>query len=278
MLNPGSMPEGVAQLRHAGSAISAVGAAAPRTAINRAICAERALAFADLPLGAAKQLGARRAATVNDVVLATVALALGRYLRRQGECHPWLRVLVPVNTRAEAEQPQLGNRVACMFVELPIGERDPRAALEEVARQTRLHKQSGHATVIDQLLRASSAAPAPVRDAIAWLMTRPQTFNAVVSNIPGPRQSLYLLGRRVRAAYPAVPLVQGHGVSVGVLSYREALHVGLYADPCVVGELVDLARDITASFDAMRVALGESPRSSPPPVRRRVRRPAPALV
>jgi WS/DGAT/MGAT family acyltransferase len=278
MLNPASVPEGVAQLRHLGSAISAVGAAAPRTSVNRPICPERAVAFADLPLAAAKRLGGPRGATVNDVVLATVASALGRYLRRRGECHPWLRVLVPVSTRGEDEQPRLGNRVAAMFIELPVGERDPRAALEEVARQTRLHKQSGHATAVDRLLQASSAAPAPVRDAVAWLMTRPQTFNAVVSNVPGPRQSLYLLGRRVRAAYPAVPLVQGHGLAVGVLSYRETLHVGLNADPSVVGELVDLARDITASFDAMRLALGEGPPLPSPPARRRTRRTAPALV
>jgi diacylglycerol O-acyltransferase / wax synthase len=277
VLNPASVSEGLALLREVASAITAVGAAAPRTSLNRPICAERAVAFADLPLEVAKRLGGGRGATVNDVALATVGLALGRYLRRRGECHPWLRVLVPASTGAETDQPPLGKRLAGMFVELPVGERDPRAALEEVSRQTRAYKQSGQATAVDQLLRASCAAPGPVRHAIAWLTTRPQTFNAVVSNVPGPRHRLYLLGRRVLAAYPAVPLVQGHGLAVGVLSYGETLHVGLCADPTVVGRLADLSHDVSGSFEAMRLALGEAP-LAPPPARGRTRPRTPALV
>jgi WS/DGAT/MGAT family acyltransferase len=213
------------------------------------------VAFARLSQHVATELGRYHGATVNDVVLATASLALGRYLRRAGESHPWLRVLVPVNTRPADCHGSGGNQVSAMFVELPIGERDPRSALQEVSRQTREHKRARHADALEPMLRASRLAPAPVRDAAAWVATRPQTFNAVVSNIPGPPAPLYLLGRRVQAAYPAIPLVQEHGLSIGVLSYCGALHVGLYADPEVVPEVVQVAHDLRASFDDLRLAL-----------------------
>jgi hypothetical protein len=70
------------------------------------------------------------------------------------------------------------------------------------------------------------------------------------------------MGRPLRAAYPAVPLPQGHGLSVGILSYRGVLHIGLYADPEVVPDVVDVAHDFTRSFDALRFAL--APRAPEP--------------
>ena len=263
LANPAALGEGASALRRLGGALAPLAAAAPRTALNRPIGPRRAVAFAELSLPAAKGVARRRGATVGDVVLATAALALGRVLRRAGEWHPWLRTMVPVNTRPRDAGRELGNQISFVFVELPVGERRPRAALDEVARQMGEQKRSGNAGALDGVLRLARFAPLPVRDLLAWLATRPQTFNTVVSNIPGPRQPLYVLGRRLRAAYPAVPLARGHGLSVGVLSYRDVLHVGLYADPGVVPDLDRVARDFTWAFDALRFAV--APREPEPP-------------
>lgn len=265
LANPAALGDGIAQARRLASAFGTIGASSPRTALNRRIGAERTVAFSRLSLPVAKQLGRRSGATVNDVVLATTALALGHHLRRAGESHPWMRVLVPVNTRSAEEDGALGNQISVMFVELPVGERDPRRVLAEVARQTREQKRAAHASALDRLTRVAGIIPPQLRDAIAWVLTRPETFNLVVSNIPGPREPLYLLGRRVQAAYPAVPLMQGHGVSVGVLSYCGYLHVGLYADPNVVPRAVELARDFKSAFDSLQAGL--LPPLPRPPVR-----------
>jgi diacylglycerol O-acyltransferase / wax synthase len=255
LTNPSAVGEGLAGLRQLGSALAPVAGAAPRTALNHKIGPRRSVAFAELSLPAAKALARRKGVTVGDVVLATATLALGRVLRRAGEAHPWLRTMVPVNTRPADAGSELGNRISFVFVELPVGERRPPAVLEEIARQMGEHKRSGKASALDGVLRMARFAPLPVRDLIAWLATRPQTFNTVVSNIPGPSQPLYVLGRRLRAAYPAVPLARGQGLSVGILSYCNVLHVGLYADPGVVPDLEEAARDFTWSFDALRFAV-----------------------
>jgi WS/DGAT/MGAT family acyltransferase len=260
---PEAASSAASAVRQIGSALAPVAAAAPQTALNRLIGPQRSVAFAELSLPAAKAVGRRRGATINDVVLATAALALGCCLRRADESHRWLRTLVPVSTRPNGSAAELGNRISFVFVELPVGERSPCAALDEVVRQMREHKRGGGGAALDGLLRAARFAPLPVRDLMGWVATRPQTFNAVVSNIPGPREPLYLMGRPVRAAYPAVPLARGHGLSVGVLSYRDVLHVGLCADPDVLPDVDEVARDFARSFDALRFAL--APRAPVPP-------------
>jgi WS/DGAT/MGAT family acyltransferase len=272
LVNPGALSEGVGALQRLGGALAAVGTRAPTTALNRPIGSRRAVAFTRLDLNVARDLGRRQGASPGDVVLATAAIALGRYLRRADECHPWLRVLVPVNTRADGAD-ELGNQVSAMFVELPVGERDPAAVLSEVARQTQQNHREHRAEPIDHMIRASRFAPAPVRDMVAWLLSRPQTFNAVLSNVPGPAEPLYLLGRRLQSAYPAIPLAQGHGLSIGVLSYCGSLHVGLYADPDIVPDVVAVARDFASAFDALRLAI--DPRSPRP--RRRGGEPRPRV-
>jgi WS/DGAT/MGAT family acyltransferase len=265
LADPAVAEDVTATLRRISATVAAVGRPAPATAFNHRIGRERAVGFTELSFHAAKEVGRQQGATINDVVLATIAVATGRYLRRIGESPPWLRVLVPVSTRSNGAANDLGNEISVMFVELPVGERDPVAALAEVARQTNEQKRGDHAGALDGLLRAGSLMPAPLRDAFAWLATRPQTFNAVVSNVPGPSQPLYLLGRRVRAAYPAVPLVQGHGLAIGALSYCGVLHIGLYADPAVVPDVADLGRDVACAFDALRRAVGPTPPVPPRP-------------
>jgi diacylglycerol O-acyltransferase / wax synthase len=276
LADPSILTDKAAQLRRLGSAIATAGAPAPATSLNRPIGRQRSVGFARVSLDLAKELGRRHDATVNDVILSVASLALGRYLRRCGESLPWLRVLVPVSTRDNGHA-SAGNQVSAVLVELPTGERDPRATLEEVSRQSREHKRAADAGAVDSLLRASRLAPAPLRDAAVWLAMRPQTFNAILSNLRGPSAPLFLLGRRMEAVYPAVPLVQGHGVSIGAVSYCGSLHLGLYADPEVVPELTDLAHDLTSAFDALRVALEprgrpRSPRGRPRPRTRGGRR------
>lgn len=264
LVHPSSVGDGIAELRRLGSALSPVGNPAPSTLLNHPIGPQRSVAFAELSLDAAREMGRRHDATVNDVFLAATSLGLGRYLRRAGESHPWLRVLVPVNTRVRDDGRELGNQISLSFVDLPIGERDPLAALEEVRRQTIERKRADLAGALDGLVRAGAVVPVQVRDIIAWLLTRPQTFNSIVSNVPGPREPLYLLGQRVHAAYPTVPLMRGQAVSIGVLSYCGALHLGLYADPAIVPDVIELARDLSSSFDAMRLTLTPPPPTSAP--------------
>jgi hypothetical protein len=79
-------------------------------------------------------------------------------------------------------------------------------------------------------------------------------FTLVVSNVPGPPAELSLLGRPLRRVYPMVPLLHGHALTIGAVSYAGRLHLGLAADAEVVPDVVDVARDLEAAFDALGAA------------------------
>lgn len=83
-------------------------------------------------------------------------------------------------------------------------------------------------------------------------------FTTIVSNVPGPPMPLYLLGGRLREAYPAVPIVHGRSFTVGALSYAGTVHIGLYADAATIDDVpliaADLERELTGLCAATSVA------------------------
>ena len=86
--------------------------------------------------------------------------------------------------------------------------------------------------------------------------------------MPGPPEHLTLLGRRLTAMHPAVPFLDGHALSIGVLSYAGRLQAGIYADAEVLPDTIDVARDLEQALDALRVGHREQ---APTPWRERAR-------
>lgn len=251
-------------LRPAVAALSGVVAPAPPTGLDRSLTPRRVVGFGSAPLDDVREAGRRRGATVNDVLLAAAALALGRALARRGERPRALKAMVPVNVRAEGTAGALGNAVSFAAVELPLGETDPTTLLRTVRDRTRAAKRGGAAQPLEALARAGELLPGPGRRAVARAAARAASFNVVVSNVPGPPGALSLMERRLRSVHPAVPLLDGHGLAIGALSYAGRLHLGIYADAEVVPDAADLARDTEAAFDALCLApeptaAGETP-------------------
>jgi hypothetical protein len=79
---------------------------------------------------------------------------------------------------------------------------------------------------------------------------------------------LELLGRTLISVHPMVPLLDGHAVSIGAVSYSGRLCLGVAADAAVMPEVVDVARDLEAAFDALRLAGADT---ADPPWRARAR-------
>lgn len=260
----------VAALRAARGALADVLAPAPPTALERSLTPERRVAYASAPFDAVREAGRRRSATVNDVLLAACSLALGAALRRRGERPAALKALVPVDVRAPGEAGALGNAISFVAVWLPVAERDPTTVLRTVRDCTRAAKDTGAARPLAALARAGELLPGPGRRALVRAAARATSYNAVVSNVPGPPLDLLLLGRRLASIHPAVPLLDGHALSIGALSYAGRLNVGLYADAAVVGDAVEVARDLESAFDALRLA-PERPPSGPTPWGERAR-------
>ena len=244
MPGPGAVAE-------AGGALRELLRPAPVTSLDAGGGPRRAVAYADAGLGAVREAGRGRGATVNDVLLAASAIALGAALRRRGEAHEELKAIVPVSVRAEPSA--LGNRLSFVVVSLPVDARDAPAALDRIVVQTRRAKGSGATTSVAGLAEALELLPPVGRSLAVRAALRLASFNVIVSNVPGPELPLYLMGRRVSSIHPAVPVVARHGLTIGALSYAGRIGIGLYADAAAVPDVVEIGRDLESAMDALRV-------------------------
>jgi WS/DGAT/MGAT family acyltransferase len=258
-------------LRDAARALEDATRPAPETGLDRSVTRERAVAFARVPLDAARAVGRAHGATINDVLLAAASLGLGATLRRRGSRPEALRALVPVSVRAD-EDTALGNRISFLPVDLPVGETDPGRVLRLVHARTTAAKGGGQAGALQALSRAADALPGVGRRVVARAALRAVGFDLVISNVPGPPVELSLLGRPLTAVHPMVPLLHGHALTIGAVSYADRLNLGLAADAAVLPEVVELAYDLEAAFDALRLdAEGGPPDPAPTPWQARAR-------
>jgi diacylglycerol O-acyltransferase / wax synthase len=243
---------------------------APATPFNVPIGPHRRYTWVDADLARFKAIKNELGGTLNDVVLAAVTLALGRFLRRRGEQTEGLvlRAMVPVSVRADAQRGALGNRVAAMWAPLPVGDDDPLAVLTEISEAMRGLKESGQAVGAQALTSLADFAPPTIMSQAARLQSRQRFFNLVVTNVPGPQIPLYLLGRHLQAFYPVVPLAHHQALGIAIMSYDGRLGFGLLGDYDAMPDLEQLAADLEAAIAALSRAAGVRP----PP---KARKPAP---
>ena len=223
---------------------------APSSPYNRRIGPHRRFTWVRADLGDLKEIKDELGGTVNDVVLATVAGALGKHLRRRGQNTDGLelKAMVPVSVRQDVERGGLGNRVAAMMAPLPVWCHEPVARLDIVREELGDLKSSGQAVGAQVLTELSGFAPPTIMGQASRLMSRQRFFNLVVTNVPGPQFPLYLLGRRMLDPFPMVPLASGQGLGVALLSYDGRINFGLVGDFDVMWDLDDLAVDLEDSL------------------------------
>jgi diacylglycerol O-acyltransferase len=239
------------------------GLSAPKTPLNVDIGPHRRFAWVTADLDELKRIKNELGGTVNDVVLAVVTGALGRYMRARGFDTEdlELRAMVPVSVRADEEHGALGNRVAAMMAPLPVWCDDPARCLHLISETMGDLKGSGQAVGAEILTGLTDFAPPTIASQAARLQSRQRFFNLVVTNIPGPQFPLYVLGREMQALYPMVPLAQKQAVCVGIMSYNGEIHFGLIGDYDAMADLDSLALDLEAS-------IGELSGAVPKPKRR----------
>ena len=272
------------RVERAAAGVGALGRAltpAPPSPLNVRIGPHRRFTWTGGSLADYKAIKNTLGGTVNDVVLAVVAGALGRYLARHDELSEdlVLRAMVPVSVRSDLERGDLGNRVAAMWASLPVGVPDPVTRLLTISAEMDEVKASGQAVGAQVLTGLTGFAPATIMGQAARLQARQRLFNLVVTNVPGPQFPLFMLGRRMLAVYPMVPLALGQGLGVAIMSYDGQLYFGVVADYDALPDVGDLAEDLRAALVELVLAAGAAPRAPGRPPRAPARRgPAVALA
>lgn len=227
---------------------------APSSYVNRPIGAARTLRGFRLPLERLLEIKHHAGVTHNDVCLAIVAGAMRAVAGREDDSSVVLKTMVPVNTRDERAQRALGNRISFGFVDLPLGRASPTVWLRSVYEQTQQLKRSRRTAGTETLLSALRFAPSPLKTYAARLAGSARLYNLTVSNVPGPRTPVYMLGAQLREAYPVVPLSEEHALSIGVFTYCGGVHFGCYADPDAFPEVDALPAAMQDAANALASA------------------------
>jgi diacylglycerol O-acyltransferase / wax synthase len=226
-----------------------------RSPFDGHIDARRSVAFTSTGLAELRRVAhATDGATVNDAVLTVVAGGLRRWLEAHHGHLGSVRVKVPVSLHDppppgdDARQP--GNRDSFFCLDLPLGTADPLQRLAAIRRATRIRKQDHDARHLDALLRELTGTPR-LRRFAEHVLAHPRSFALNVSNVPGPRQPVRVLGQPVRALYPLAEIREHHALRVAVVSLADTLHFGLVADPTLLPDVDDLASDMQAEAAAL---------------------------
>ena len=208
-----------------------------------------------IPLAEVKALGKALGCSVNDILLAAVAGAFRAYFQQKGEAvhEVGVRAMIPVNLRSARDEGTLGNRFGLGTLLLPIHEGNPFARLFLVRQRMNELKGSYQPPLTLGILAAVGIAPKVVQQQFLDILAA--KASTVMTNVPGPKQPLYLAGSRLAQCMFWVPQSGDIGIGVSILSYNDNVQFSLITDRHFVPDPETIAPLFAAEFEKMIMAL-----------------------
>lgn len=205
-----------------------------------------------LPLAEVKAIGKAYGCSINDVLMACVAGAIRGYLRHKGDevahdCE--LRAMIPVNLRGPGTKQKLGNAFGLVPLVLPIGIEDPIGRLFEVRHRMKELKGGYTALLAMFILGALGSTPKQVQTEIQNYFAKKAT--AVMSNVPGPHDPLYLAGSKLDQVMFWVPQSGDIGVGVSILSYNGGVQFGIVIDDAIAKDPEEIIGRFAPEFEKL---------------------------
>lgn len=206
---------------------------APDTVLNSPLTADRQVATASVPMERVNRIKTAARVSLNQVAISCIDEALHRYLSHLGE--PLERPLVismPVSLRRQGEATSgQGNQVCMVLVELADHTDDPYIRLRDIGMKLRYVRYQ-----VDELPPSAMTLytiTMSVSSAVLWKLGAGAVLapvsNLVVSNVPGPRETLYLQGAKLLELYPVSAIPPDNQLNITLYSYDQGLHFGLVA-------------------------------------------------
>jgi diacylglycerol O-acyltransferase len=230
------------------------------------------LGWAEISLPELKAVKNAYGATVNDVVLAVLTSAIARYAKLHGVSLKgrFVRIAVPVNLRGAGDTGELGNNITFLAVNLPLNVRDPRKLVAVVRASVARARSAGTPEAVGFIGTLVESIPTPLQAMLLPVLSQLplSVINTLCTNVPGPKNPLYLLGHKMLSCYPYVPIGGEMGMNCAVLTYNDTAYFGLIGDAHAIPDLSKLEKFLVASFAELRKAAGIRT-SRPRPIHRK---------
>jgi len=245
--------------------MSELAAPAERLPFNTICRGPQKFAWTEVPLADIKAIKNDFGGTVNDVILATVTLAFGRYAEQRGVDLKGrsLRIVIPVNVRGDGSATELGNKISFVPVPVPLDIRDPQKLLALVRDRVEFLKRARAAEFVGLLGGLMSSLPSAF-----WANVGPvasqlplSLCNIICTNVPGPQVPLYLMGHKMLSWYPWVPIGGLMGINCAILTYNGTAYFGFTGDVHAAPDLERLEKFVDLSFVELRAGAGAKPQA-----------------
>lgn len=202
-----------------------------------------------IALSDVKSIGSVTGGTVNDVLLTAATGALARYMRIRGESTGGLniRAAVPVNLRPTDEEIKLGNAFGLVFLSLPVGIEDPLDRLTELKSRMDKIKGTPEAIVAYGILNAIGIASNQIEELVVNMFGEKAT--AVMTNVPGPRETRYFAGQPIKDIMFWVPQSGRLGLGVSIISYDGKVLLGIATDAGLTPDPESIVEAFHREFD-----------------------------
>jgi WS/DGAT/MGAT family acyltransferase len=263
---PGSLPGPDELARHGSMLRRLVGSPADEPSPLRGpLSGNKQLTWSgSIPLEPVRATGRAHGATVNDLALAAVTGALGRYLHGRGVEVRRVSAAVPINLRP-GDRPfdaRRGNQFGLAFVPLPVDEPKPVERLRRVKAAMDEAKKSGEGRTVQRALAVMGHLPTPAEQ--RFIDGFAGRASAVVTNITGPREQVSLAGVPIAGFLAWVPCTGPIGVGLSICSYAGRLTLGVAVDTALVPEADDLLAALSDEVSDLR-QLADPVHSGPEP-------------
>jgi WS/DGAT/MGAT family acyltransferase len=235
----------------------------PPTMLNKSISSERSFAGVSIPLSRAKALAKQAGGKLNDVVLALASGVVRRYLREQGGLPAKsMTAAVPISLREEGNT-EANNQVFGMICSIATNIEDPKARLEAIIAQSSKAKEMSHPlrALMPQVSNISMLGAPIMVQILALLYSRsnlsdvlPPAANITVSNVPGPRQTLYAAGAELLHIFPVSISTHGQALNITVQSYRDQLDFGFIVGANIIPHVQAMCDMLPEEFAALEAA------------------------
>jgi len=233
---------------------------APKTPFSVSPKRARRAALAALPLDRVKRLGKITDATINDVVVSVCDMAIHNYLATKGvSLNKPLVAQMPISLRSKDDSTS-NNRVAISMVELAYKGEHPLERLMTI-KDACLKFKNEAKLLTDEALTNYTLASQGLAAATELLKIDsflPPMGNVLISNVPGPRTPLYMMGAEMKKCFPISVLPPGMSLNITLYSYANNINVGLIACRSALPDLSHLAEYIEAAFRTLESAVTQS--------------------